>query len=235
MEAPVKPVKSGIGRQLQRFHLLLRLFFQEVSLFTAMKLFHLIPLLGLSINFSGKPLPVSPRPVVAALASTIKSLPDNENEKIVSWKTKRKLAWEDFLSEPKKEGDAVASTSTSLGLSYQVRENQLTYHITCDFSKEKSWGSLKTEYILAHEQAHFDITEIHARKLYEALHQYEFNPVSFKTDISAIYNQIVKEKEDMQKRYDGETDHSRRRGSQMLWLDSIERMLVETETFSTYP
>ncbi len=145
------------------------------------------------------------------------------------------MAWNDFKSEPKKDGDAVASTSTSLGLSYQVKEGKLTYHITCDFSKDKSWGSLKTDYILAHEQAHFDITELHARKLYEALYQYQYNAARLKTDIAEIYSRIVKEKEAMQEAYDGQTDHSRHRLRQSEWLKYIDDLLVETEVFATYP
>ena len=158
-----------------------------------------------------------------------------ETDKIIPWKARRILLWDDFRSEPRKDGDAVASTSTSLGLSYQVRDGKLTYHITCDFSKEKSWGSLKTDYILAHEQAHFDITEIHARKLYEALYYYEFNPATFKADITTLYNRIVKEKEEMQEAYDGQTDHSRRRVRQTEWLDRIEQSLTDTDVFASYP
>lgn len=200
-----------------------------------MKLFHLIPILGLTINLSGKLLPESPEAVVGASAGAPAVVVLNEDEKNVPWKAARRLAWEDFQSEPKKEGDAVASTSTSLGLTYQVRDNQLTFHITCDFSKEKSWGVLRTDYILAHEQGHFDITEIHARKLYEALYNYQFSPASFKTDIATIYNRIVKEKEDMQESYDGETDHSRKKAIQTGWLQKIDTMLAETDLYATYP
>jgi hypothetical protein len=56
----------------------------------------------------------------------------------------------------------VALTSTALGIAYKVSHGELTYEITCSFSKDKSWGLLKTPYILAHEQGHFDITEIYA-------------------------------------------------------------------------
>ncbi len=210
-------------------------YFADVSLFPGMKLFHFLPILILTVNFSGKPAPSKPEAIVSVRTSMLPGSDVTETDKIIPWKFRRTLVWDDFRSEPKKEGDAVASTSTSLGLSYQVRDNQLTYRITCDFSKEKSWGSLKTDYILSHEQAHFDITEIHARKLYEALYQYQFNPATFRADISAIYNRIVKEKEDMQEAYDGETDHSRKRGRQMEWLNTIDQLLAETDLFSSYP
>ena len=199
-----------------------------------MKLFHLLPLLMLSLNFSGTPAPAKLHAYAAARTGTAKKIVNNDNE-MIPWRTQRKLTWDDFLSEPQKQGDAVASTSTSLGISYQVKNSELTYSITCNFAKKKSWGLLKTEYILAHEQAHFDITELHARKLYEALYHYEFNPQTFKKDIAAIYDRIVKEKETMQEAYDSETDHSRRKRLQYEWLEKIDTMLAETEPFAVYP
>lgn len=187
------------------------------------------------MNFSGKPAPSKTEAVMSAQAGAAKQTVYTENDNMIPWTSERKLMWDDFLCEPKKEGDAVASTSTSLGLSYQVHDNQLTFHITCIFSKDKSWGALRTGYILSHEQAHFDITEIYARKLYQALYEYEFNPATFKSDIATIYNRIVKEKEDMQEGYDGETDHSRNKTVQTEWLQKINTLLNDTDIFSNYP
>ena len=199
-----------------------------------MKLFHLLPLLMLSLNFSGSPAPAKPQALAAARAGVPKKTLNNEEE-MIPWRIQRKLSWDDFLSTPQKQGEAVASTSTSLGISYKVKDGELTYTITCNFSKKKSWGSLKTDYILAHEQAHFDITELHARRLYEALYHYTFNPETFKKDITSIYEKIVAEKEAMQEAYDKETDHSRRRGAQYEWLERIDQLLAETEPFAAYP
>ncbi len=199
-----------------------------------MKILPLLSLFFLATNFSGKPAPEKPVAVATINVVTPKLL-RIESEEIIPWLTERKLAWDDFLCTPQKQGDAVASTSTSLGISYQLKNGRLSYTITCNFSKHKSWGILKTEYILKHEQAHFDITELHARKLYEALHNYEYNAASFKKDIALIYERIVKEKEEMQDAYDGDTDHSRRKRIQYEWLDKIDTMLEETAMFASYP
>ena len=197
-----------------------------------MKLFHLFVLSALVLSFSGKPAVKEVRPVTVVARDSSSRI---ETAEMIPWSMNKRLAWDDFLCEPKKGSDAVASTSTSLGIAYQLTEGNLQYRITCNFNKEKSWGLLKTDYILAHEQAHFDITEIFARKLNEALQNYQFNKRSFKKDISQIYQSVVDQKEAFQKQYDSETDHSRNRKMQYDWLEKIETLLEETQAYSSYP
>lgn len=195
-----------------------------------MNFFRLFAVLFFILTFSARP---ADKAIVPAATETFfKKEPTAD---MIPWGSHNRLTWEDFLCEPKRGTDAVASTSTSLGISYQLANGKLNYDITCHFNKEKSWGLLKTDYILAHEQGHFDITEIFARKLYEALQNYEFNKRTFKKDISAIYQSIVKQKEEFQKAYDGETDHSRKRNLQYDWLEKIEILLAETEVYASYP
>jgi len=195
---------------------------------------HFLFLLFFALNFSA-----SPAPGTGVSAATVKSinLPSSREEdaEFIPWMDERRLTWEDFLSEPRKHSDAVASTSTSLGIAYQVAQGALEYKITCNFSKTKSWGLLKTDYILAHEQGHFDITEIFARKLYQEMQQYAFNRKTYKRDINELYQSIVKEKEAMQAAYDGESDHSRNRKLQYEWLAKIDQLLIETASYAAYP
>lgn len=196
-----------------------------------MNLFHLVAVSTLALVFAGIPAPAGQ--AVHHAKSELAAYYNEPNE-LIPWSSKR-LTWEDFLCEPKKGTEAVASTSTSLGIAYQMQNGKLNFNITCHFSKTKSWGLMKTDYILAHEQGHFDITEIFARKLNEALQNYEFNKKTFKKDIGDIYQSIVDQKEEFQKMYDRETDHSRRKRAQYDWLERIQGLLDETEVFSTYP
>ena len=73
---------------------------------------------------------------------------------------------------------------------------------------------MKTDYILSHEQGHFDITEIFARKLNEALQNYTFNKKTFRRDINSIYQSIVEQKEEYQKTYDEENAKAASQGYQ---------------------
>lgn len=197
---------------------------------------NLIPLSALLIllfNISSTSKPTLPEATVSAHAGLLNE--KEENAEFIPWTIERPLTWHDFKCAPKRSGDAVASTSTSLGIAYHIKNYVLTYEITCDFSKTKSWGLVKTPYILAHEQAHFDITEIFARKLHQSLMEYEFDQRTYKKDINTIYQQIVAEKEAFQEAYDKETDHSRNKRIQYEWLERIDSILVETEPFADYP
>lgn len=158
-----------------------------------------------------------------------------EDDENLPWMGHRRLTWEDFQCAPVRNTEAVALTSTSLGISYKVKDNQFIYDINCGFSKRHSWGLLKTPYILAHEQGHFDITEIFARKLHNQLQHYRFNPKTFKTDINNIYQKVVKEKEAFQELYDSQTDHSRKKIKQEEWLVRIEAMLEDSAPLQNYP
>lgn len=160
---------------------------------------------------------------------------EGEDDTNIPWSGRRRLNWEDFRCAPVRNTEAVALTSTSLGITYKVKNGKFVYDITCTFSKQHSWGLLKTSYILAHEQAHFDITELYARKLHQQLQDYRFNERTFKQDISNIYHQVVKEKEAFQELYDGQTDHSRKKGVQEEWLVRIEALLADTESHRNYP
>ena len=197
-----------------------------------MNFFHLFSIAVMAAGFSGKP---AGEKAMLPPKKKIISIEKKEANGFIPWTDEKLLSWDDFLCEPKKGTDAVASTSTSLGIAYQMQDGQLSYDISCNFSKDKSWGLMKTDYILAHEQAHFDITEIFARKLNEALENYRFNKKTFKKDISAIYQSIVKQKEDFQKLYDGETDHSRNKRMQYNWLEEIQLLLDETAPYASYP
>ena len=158
-----------------------------------------------------------------------------ETSEYIPWQEERLLTWEDFQGTPKRHTDAVASTSTSLGIAYQIVNGELKYQITCNFSKIKSWGSMKTDYILAHEQAHFDITEIYARRLHQALSTYSLNRRNYQEDINKIYNDIVSGKEALQHAYDGGSDHSRKKKEQFEWLNKINQLLEETAPYASYP
>ena len=89
----------------------------------------------------------------------------------------------------------------------------------------------KTEYILSHEQGHFDIAEVHARLLNKKMAAYKFNQSTYKTDLRKIYEEVISEKELMQNKYDEETNHSIEKDKQAEWLQKIRALLKDTEPY----
>jgi hypothetical protein len=170
---------------------------------------------------------------VLLLSPVLLSLKKDPKDVYIDWSSKR-LEWSDYLSEPDPQSDAAATTTTYLGVEYKITKNVFSYKIACRFSKEKSWGIYKTAYILAHEQGHFDITEIFARQLNQRLGEYQFNKRTFEKDLKKIYEDVMREKEDFQRQYDEETDYSRNKKMQFEWLEKIEKILEQTDLYKNY-
>ena len=158
----------------------------------------------------------------------------SKDEELLEWNASRKLTWNDYKASPDPESDAAASTTSYLAIEYNITSNSFGYKIQSRFSKSLSWGLHKTEYILSHEQGHFDIAEIFARKLNKKMSEYRFNKRTYQQDLNKIYNDILDEKEKLQNDYDKETNHSIKKEKQAEWLKKIEKMLEAYKEFDGY-
>ncbi len=158
----------------------------------------------------------------------------DRNEELVDWSPSNRLTWNDYKADPDRESGAAATTTTYLGINYNISSNSFSYKIYSRFSKDRSWGLHKTAYILSHEQGHFDIAEIFARKLNKRMSEYHFNKRTYDKDLSGIYNEIVDEKEAMQNEYDDETNHSINKPKQEEWLKKISMMLDDLKDYADY-
>ncbi|MFI5132960.1 MAG: DUF922 domain-containing protein [Chitinophagales bacterium] len=171
---------------------------------------------------------------IVLLSFPFLSAAQDAKEELLDWNNGKKLVWTDYKGKVDPSSDAAASTATYLGIDYNISNGAVTYKITCRFSKDKSWGRYQSDYILSHEQGHFDITEIFARKLNKVMSDYKFNRSTYEHDLQKIYQDILDEKEKMQDQYDNETDYSRNKEKQAEWLKKIEKMLEELKDFVNY-
>jgi hypothetical protein len=162
------------------------------------------------------------------------SFTQSKNEELIDWNASKRLAWSDYKGDPDPNSGAAATTTSYLGIEYNFKNNKITYKIVCRFSKNKSWGLYKTAHILGHEQGHFDITEIFARKLNKETSEYKFNTSTYQHDLQKIYDDIVKQKEQLQNLYDRETDFSRNSEKQAEWLIKIKEMLAALTDYAEY-
>ncbi len=151
----------------------------------------------------------------------------------IFWVADRPLTWTDFQAEPDYNNNFVkALTASSIRYSYGCQEGEIVFHIEAIFKKDQSWvkEEARTSYHLGHEQLHFDITELYARKLRHALKQKQFpchRMYAFEQTIKEYLAEWRKE----QLKYDRETFFSVKEEEQSYWYYDINLQLEEDDTF----
>jgi len=151
----------------------------------------------------------------------------------IQWSADYRLKWQDFQGKPdyNYEGDALTSSGILYESSYDNENKKFHFNVICYFEKKKSWvkKDKNTDYLLNHEQVHFDITEVFARRLKKELGERTFTTANVKREVSAIYNRIMKEWTAEENLYDKETKHSKIKEKQKEWNLKVANQLEETE------
>lgn len=158
---------------------------------------------------------------------------------VITWTDSYQLSWKDFQGQPANNSSAVAITASGISFEYAIKEsvfgilNVKTKVSACFYPKE-SWykPKLVNNYILAHEQLHYDITELYARKFRKAITLIKPSK-SLKRDLSALQKTINSQLTKRQNDYDFETNNSRNTEAQQNWQLLIEKELQELETFKS--
>ncbi|TLP81886.1 DUF922 domain-containing protein [Maribacter sp. ACAM166] len=155
-----------------------------------------------------------------------------QSQKGVQWRPDVRLSWEDFIGTDPVGSSAAATTASGISYNfetfYEGDERKVHFNVHTYFYPEQSWYKPKfcNEMTLLHEQLHFDITELYARKLREQLANTKFSE-NIKEEVRKIYKVIIRQLNDFQNKYDSETDYSRNLTVQERWLDEIESALIE--------
>jgi hypothetical protein len=157
-----------------------------------------------------------------ALLVIITFIYQDRSDSIV-WHPDLELQWSNFKGNPKPSDKAVALTASGItfALSTKKTDTQLidfTYQIQAVFYPEKSWYVNRplSDIVLDHERLHFDITELFARKFKKQISESQFT-INISAEIKDIYDSINEELDDMQRRYDLETNHSQNIKKQKEW------------------
>ena len=157
----------------------------------------------------------------------------------IPWIEGEKLSWSDFKGSPDFDHPyaAITYSGMSYGFSAEIVNGKIwvKYDVKSFFVANKSW--VKKWYsndkgLLKHEQLHFDITELYARKFRQRLSEKNFTE-NVKSEIKEIYKEITEEKVKLQKLYDVETDHSKHKNAQNKWQQKIESDLQKLNDFAS--
>lgn len=158
-----------------------------------------------------------------------------ETGKMIPWDENRPLTWSDFKGPVEKRSPFYASTCAGIHLSiHQAADGQIEVKAVTYFDPAKSWYVKKNgdEKLLEHEQRHFDIKEIYARRFVKRVLEADLAAEKKVFDrIRDIYRQTLDEMNDFDDRYDRETKHSVNKDQQTAWNHEIKRLLEETRAY----
>jgi len=166
------------------------------------------------------------------------AIPGNK-DKVIAWRPNVKLSWSDFKGPLDIYSDAAAVTSSGITFSYSLEKSNnriLGFNalVQAHFYPEHSWfnGNKVNNHILAHEQLHFDITELHVRLLRYKISRLKLSQ-NIKKELDQLHKQAKIEMEEMQLLYDSESRNSTNKELQMKWEKFVHEKLEELDAFAS--
>ncbi|MDB5229326.1 MAG: hypothetical protein JWN76_131 [Chitinophagaceae bacterium] len=148
-----------------------------------------------------------------------------QNPAGIGWND-RKLKWEDFKGMADNRSSFKAHTTSNVALDYSVSGRQVIIESNCLFIPGKSWVKTGTDKLLTHEQLHFDIAESGRRKFMDVVARTQFIPGKVEQQIEKLFNTLLDENQELQNKYDEETDHGLNETRQQEWEMKIRNELT---------
>lgn len=159
--------------------------------------------------------------ILFSVAFSVCTFAQSESDTIY-WSPCYKLKWDDFRGTPDTSSQYSAVSRPGIKYYLSANEDSFNVRVVCFFIKSQSWSKLKSsDTLLMHEQLHFDIAELFARKLRKVFAEYKFNYTTVAKDIDKLFLLNKQERSKMDNLYDKETDFSRNRKQQLLWNKKI--------------
>ena len=128
------------------------------------------------------------------------------------------MTWSTITLEPKK-----------------IDAGSIILNINAFFIKSQSWRQkdFTDDFVLGHEQTHFNIAEVYCRKLRKKISQAKYKDTKkAMQEIQKTYNETFAELKAYQKQYDVETKHSINKDEQIKWNKTVEAQLQSLNAFS---
>ncbi|AYB34303.1 DUF922 domain-containing protein [Chryseolinea soli] len=158
-----------------------------------------------------------------------------DTDSLKCWSDTDKLRWTDFKGKAPGNGNNLYIRAQSWVRVEPIlveKNNAFSYRVKSIFQRYKSWKTDTADYLLAHEQLHFDLTELLARKLRKAI-QAAPDPTgeSFDPVIQKLYQECA----DMQAAYDKDTAHGIIAESQASWKKKVCEELKKLKEYASTP
>lgn len=148
----------------------------------------------------------------------------------IPWSADRPLTWADFKGTPPRGTDRDAYTYYGISASFE-RDGQgrITAEVSCVFMPVESWvrpPAKASAQLLAHEQLHFDLAELHARRFARELPA-QLGGAGPEAAFQRAHDRMMDRLREEQERYDRDTDHGRDAAAQARWAADVRRRLAD--------
>jgi hypothetical protein len=162
----------------------------------------------------------SPDERCAASVGEGRSDPDAER---IAWARDGRLAWTDFTGKAPAASAEASGSCVGFDVSWECTEDAtLTFAVRAVFDRSQSWVRAGSEdnALLDHEQRHFDLTEVFARRLRKRFTELKDsckNPQGVRQILDAATIDMYREWGLANKKYDEETGRGTEARGQRAW------------------
>lgn len=144
--------------------------------------------------------------VILLLASCLYGVLSNAQvADTIPWQSKQTLNWTDYKGLPDDQSHFTALTHAEIKYKVTVYKTLARFEFVTLFMKKSSWTKTKRDAVLLeHEQIHFNIAELHKRKMMEILRTEKFSYNGFEATIKSIGDSINLLRHRMDNAFDAE-------------------------------
>jgi hypothetical protein len=169
--------------------------------------------------------------IFAAFCLSLFANAQNELE----WSHDRRLVYDDFKGaiSANESKQTKATTYSIIDLDVKQVGQEIQASVRTLFKYDNSWmrSDSKNAYTLKHEQGHFDISEIYARKLRKKLAGIKVKRKGGNEQIVGIAKKMIKKHLKAQAKYDQATGFAIKEKNQAEYIIKIEKELKELEGY----
>ena len=148
---------------------------------------------------------------------------NRDKNDVIYYHSEQPLKWADFRGSTPDNGPVAAITTSGFGYKADMSSSggkvQINIGVYCFFSRGKSWvrDGRNTDYILNHEQHHFDASYIAANIFMDRVKNTNITSANCNDLLPKIYKECCDIMNKMQNDYDGQTMNGRLETVQAKW------------------
>lgn len=155
------------------------------------------------------------------------SQPADSTRNYIFWSDDYRLVWTDFDELPDRHSKHGALSVVGHLSEFKMDNTRYKAVIRTYFDRENSWARNWVPILLAHEQGHFDLAELYARKFRKrVLDEMKQGTLTVKK-FEELNDDIDQELKKAHNEYDEATDYSRNYRFQLQWNNKISQWLEE--------